>query len=172
QKRVQTPSPPSPQRQNRRGKTNPLAVAGRPAIAKLHPIDVDGTDSRLDRPRRAMTMPDDTVAPVRKLQILHRGEESLGLDLNSLRQKLPRTSSKNIRQWIVDLVGMTKGDNVANLFHGVSLSLRGSGRLDTRLDTPPISFRHHPVSRIAQPPGERATCRCDEYCSQVIRLLP
>jgi hypothetical protein len=95
-------------------------------------------------------MPDDTVAPVRKLQILHRGEESLGLDLNSLRQKLPRTSSKNIRQWIVDLVGMTKGDNVANLFHGVSLSLRGSGRLDTRLDTPPISFRHHPVSRIAR----------------------
>jgi len=29
------------------------------------------------------------------------------------------------------------------------LSSRGSGRLDTRLDTPPISFRHHPVSRIA-----------------------
>ena len=25
----------------------------------------------------------------------------------------------------------------------------GSGRLDTRLDTPPISFRHHPDSRIA-----------------------
>src|SRR4051794_22033335 len=25
----------------------------------------------------------------------------------------------------------------------------GSGRLDTRLDTPPISHRHHPVSRIA-----------------------
>jgi hypothetical protein len=27
--------------------------------------------------------------------------------------------------------------------------LRGSGRLDTRLDTPPISVRHHPLSRIA-----------------------
>jgi hypothetical protein len=25
----------------------------------------------------------------------------------------------------------------------------GSGRLDTRLDTPPFSHRHHPVSRIA-----------------------
>jgi hypothetical protein len=24
----------------------------------------------------------------------------------------------------------------------------GSGRLDTRLDTPPISFRHHPLSRL------------------------
>jgi hypothetical protein len=28
--------------------------------------------------------------------------------------------------------------------------LRGSGRLDTRLDTPPISLRHHPGSRIAR----------------------
>jgi len=37
----------------------------------------------------------------------------------------------------------------AILIHGVSLSLRGSGRLDIRLDTPPISCRHHPVSRIA-----------------------
>jgi hypothetical protein len=48
-----------------------------------------------------------------------------------------------------DPVGLTQGDNVAILVHGVSLSSRGSGRLDTRLDTPPISFRHHPVSRIA-----------------------
>ncbi|WP_247493591.1 hypothetical protein, partial [Bradyrhizobium sp. 142] len=36
---------------------------------------------------------------------------------------------------------------------GVSLSLRGSGRLDTRLDTPPISFRHHPLSCIARKPN-------------------
>jgi hypothetical protein len=49
----------------------------------------------------------------------------------------------------VDLVGLTKGNNIASLVHGVSLSLRGSGRLDTRLDTPPISGRHHPLSRIA-----------------------
>src|SRR5450759_2128970 len=33
-------------------------------------------------------------------------------------------------------------------------SLRGSGRLDTRLDTPPISYRHHPVSRLAPLPNE------------------
>ena len=32
---------------------------------------------------------------------------------------------------------------------GVSLSLRGSGRLDTRLDTPPSIRRRHPVSCIA-----------------------
>ena len=36
------------------------------------------------------------------------------------------------------------------LVHGVSLSRRGSGRLDTRLDTPPFSHRHHPVSAIAR----------------------
>jgi hypothetical protein len=42
---------------------------------------------------------------------------------------------------------MTRG---TSLVHGVSLSLRGSGRLDTRLDTPPISFRHPRVSRIAR----------------------
>jgi hypothetical protein len=62
------------------------------------------------------------------------GEESLGLDLNSLREKLPSASSKDICQWIIDLAGLAKWNNVANLFHGVSLSLRGSGRLDTRLD--------------------------------------
>ena len=32
---------------------------------------------------------------------------------------------------------------------GVSLSLRGSGRLDTRLDTPPSRLRRHPFSGIA-----------------------
>src|SRR6185295_14692431 len=60
---------------------------------------------------------------------------------------------QNIGQWIVDIVGLTKGNNIASLVHGVSLSSRGSGRLDTRLDTPPISFRHHPVSSIAQQPS-------------------
>ncbi|MDI2071627.1 hypothetical protein, partial [Bradyrhizobium sp. Mp27] len=36
-----------------------------------------------------------------------------------------------------------------SLGHGVSLSSRGSGRLVTRLDTPPSSHRHHPDSAIA-----------------------
>jgi hypothetical protein len=44
---------------------------------------------------------------------------------------------------------VTKTNNIAILIHGVSLSLRGSGRLDTRLDTPPISLRHHPGSGLA-----------------------
>ena len=37
--------------------------------------------------------------------------------------------------------GLTKANNVDNLVHGASLSLRGSGRLDTRLDTPHSSNR-------------------------------
>ncbi len=94
-------------------------------------------------------MPHHTGAPVGKLQILHRGKKRLDFDLHGLRQKLPSTSAQNIGQWIVDIVGLTKGNNIASLVHGVSLSSRGSGRLDTRLDTPPISFRHHPLSRIA-----------------------
>ncbi|MGY3611282.1 hypothetical protein ACWGRJ_46375, partial [Bradyrhizobium sp. Lot11] len=49
-----------------------------------------------------------------------------------------------------DLVGLTKRDNVASLIHGVLLSLREVlAGFDTRLDPPPISVRHHPVSRIA-----------------------
>src|ERR1039458_622421 len=98
-----------------------------------------------------MAMPDYAVATVRQLEILHGGEEQLGLHLHSLCKQLPGARSKDIRQGIVDLVGLTKPDNTAILFHGVSLSLRGSGRLNTRLDTPPISYRHHPVSRLAPP---------------------
>ena len=56
QKRIQAPRPPCPKRQNGQGEPNPLAVAGRPTIANRHPIDVDGTNSRLDRPGRPTTM--------------------------------------------------------------------------------------------------------------------
>jgi hypothetical protein len=130
-----------------------LVAAGSPAIANLYPFDLDRPDSRLDRPCRAVTVPHQTVPTVGKLQVLHRGEKRLGLALNGLREKPPGPTSQDIRQWIVDLVRMTERDNVARLVHGVSLSLRGSGRLDTRLDTPPISFRHHPGSRIAPLPA-------------------
>jgi hypothetical protein len=71
-------------------------------------------------------VPHQAIAAVGKLQALHRGEKCLGFQLNSLRKHLPRTRSQDIRQWIVDLVGLTQGDNVAILFHGVSLSSRGS----------------------------------------------
>ena len=48
------------------------------------------------------------IAPVGKLQALHRREKRLGFHLDSLRKQLPSTRSQDIRQWIVDLVGMTE----------------------------------------------------------------
>jgi hypothetical protein len=47
--------------------------------------------------------------------------------------KSPCAVSKDIRQGFINLVRQTKKDITAILFHGVSLSLRGAGRLDTRL---------------------------------------
>jgi hypothetical protein len=52
-----------------------------------HPLDVDRTDSRLDRPCRTVTVSHKTVPTVRKLQVLHRSEKRGGLDLDSLRKK-------------------------------------------------------------------------------------
>jgi hypothetical protein len=115
----------------------------------FHRADLNRTDPRLDRALGTVTMPDNAVATVRQLEIFHGGEKRLGLHLDSLRKQLPSAVSEDIRQGIVDLVRLTKPNNTAILIHGVSLSLRGSGRLDTRLDTPPISHRHHPVSRLA-----------------------
>jgi hypothetical protein len=64
---------------------------------------------------------------------------------------------------------VTKTNNIAILIHGVSLSLRGSGRLDTRLDTPPISLRHHPGSRIA-PAGLQRRARRGNALAFMSRL--
>ncbi|UEM17742.1 UvrD-helicase domain-containing protein [Bradyrhizobium barranii subsp. barranii] len=52
-------------------------------------------------------------------------------------------------QWIINRGRLTESKNIGSLGHGVSLSSRGSGRLVTRLDTPPSSHRHHPDSAIA-----------------------
>jgi hypothetical protein len=97
-----------------------------------------------------LTVANNTISPISKPEVLHRGKKYLGLQLDSLREQLSRARSQDIGQGIIDLVGVTKTNNIAILIHGVSLSLRRSGRLDTRLDTPPISLRHHPVSPIAR----------------------
>jgi len=69
-----------------------------------------------------VTVPHQAISAIRKLQLLHRGEECLRFQLDSLRKKLPRTRSQDIGQWILNLVGLTQRDNVAILVHGVSLS--------------------------------------------------
>jgi len=60
-----------------------------------------------------VTVTHNTVTTVVKLQVLHRGEKRLGLDLDSLCKKLPCTRSQDIGQWIISLVGLTKRDNIA-----------------------------------------------------------
>ncbi len=124
QKCIQALRAPCPQRQDRRGEADPLAIAGHRAIANLYPGDLDGAAPRLDRPHWTMAVSHEAVAAIGKLQALHRGEKRLGFHLDSLRKQLPSSRSQNIRQWIVDLIGLTQWDNVAMLVHGVSLSLR------------------------------------------------
>ena len=77
------------------------------AIADLHPLDLDSADPRLDRPHRAVAVPHDAVAAVGKLQALHGCKKRLGFHLDSLRKQLPGAGSQDIRQWIINLVGMT-----------------------------------------------------------------
>src|ERR1700688_3443823 len=74
QKRIQAPGPTCPQWQDRRGEPEPLAVAGSPAIPNLPPGDLDSTDPRLDRAFGTMTVPDNTVSSISKLEVLHGGE--------------------------------------------------------------------------------------------------
>src|ERR1700682_3078996 len=125
QQRIQALRAPCPQRQNRRGEPDPLAVAGSPAIPNLHPGNLDSTDPRLDRAFGTMTVPDNTVSSISKPETLHLGKKCLGFQLDSLRQQLSRTRSQDIGQGIIDLVGVTKTNNIAILIHGVLLSLRG-----------------------------------------------
>src|ERR1700693_3996172 len=97
QKRIQAPRSPRPQRQDRRGEPHPLAVAGSPAIPNLHPGNLDSTDPRLDRAFGTMTVPDNTVPPISKLEVLHGSEKRLRFQLDRLREKLSRTGTQDIR---------------------------------------------------------------------------
>jgi hypothetical protein len=81
--------------------------------------------------------------------MLHAGKEHFRFQLDRASKKPACANPQDIGQGIVNFTGLTKANNVDSLVHGVSLSSRGSGRLDTRLDTPHSSNRHHPVSRIA-----------------------
>src|SRR5882757_7075239 len=96
-----------------------------------------------------MAVPHDAVAAIRQLQVLPSGNEGVGLSNQDLRQHSPRTFTCNFGQWIVDRFRLTERDDGAISRHGVSLLSGGSGRLDTRLDTPPSIKRRHPDSRIA-----------------------
>ena len=53
-------------------------------------------------------MPDNPVTAMGKPQFLHRGNEVIGLHLHRLRKQTPRATAKDIRQWIINFVGLTK----------------------------------------------------------------
>src|SRR5665647_3079171 len=57
---------------------SPCHGAGRPAIPNLHAGDLDSTDPRLDRAFGSMTVPDNTVSYISKLEALHLGKKCLG----------------------------------------------------------------------------------------------
>ena len=124
------------------------SVAGA-AVAQLHPLHRDRADPGLDQPLRAVAVPHQALAPVRQPHALHRGQERLGLRLDRLGQQPAGAAPQDRRQRIVDRVGLTEGNNGAIARHGVSLLREVQAGFVTRLDTPPFSHRHHPVSAIA-----------------------
>ncbi|MGY3509192.1 hypothetical protein ACVIQY_002167 [Bradyrhizobium sp. USDA 3051] len=113
----------------------PAGVAGDVALGR----ETSPAGPRPDQRRSGIvadhTMPHDRSASGGKLQVLPRGERPLEFELDSSRQKLPRTTTQDIGQWIVNLVGLTKRDNAGSPIHGVSFSLRAPAGFDTCLDT-------------------------------------
>jgi hypothetical protein len=93
-------------------------------------------------------MPDNPVTTIGELEILHLGKKRFRFHLDRLRQQFARAGAEHIRQGIIDFVGLTKANNVDSLVHGVSLSLRGSGRLQS-----PASIRRSPQTVITHFPS-------------------
>jgi hypothetical protein len=91
------------------------------------------------------------------------GDEGIGFGNQYLRQDSPGAFTCDFSPGIVDRFRLTERDDGAISRHGVSLLSGGSGRLDTRLDTPPSIKRRHPDSRIAlvatSREAEKATAR-------------
>ena len=97
---------------------------------------------------RPMAMAHDTVAAIRQFQILPHGDKGISFGDQHLSQHAPGAFTCKFAQRIVDGLRLTERKNSAISRHGVSLLSGGSGRLDTRLDTPPSINRRHPDSRL------------------------
>ena len=89
-------------------------------------------------------------ASIRQPQVLHRAQEGVRLQLDGLGKQAARPGAQHLLQGIVDILGLTKPDDVGRCLHGVSLLPRGSGRLRHPPDTPPSTHRRHPISRISR----------------------
>src|SRR5277367_345102 len=105
-----------------------------------------------------MAVTHDAVAAIRQLQVLPLGDEGVGFSNQHLGQHPTGTFTRNFAQWIVDGFRLTERDDGGISRHGVSLLSGGSGRLDTRLDTPPSIKRRHPDSHLAPQRSSRGSC--------------
>ncbi len=83
------------------------------------------------------------------VQVLPLGDEGGGFRDQHLGQHSAGAFTGIFSQWIIDRFRLTERDDGGISRHGVSLLSGGSGRLDTRLDTPPSIKRRHPDSRIS-----------------------
>jgi hypothetical protein len=144
QQRVEALGPPRPLRQDRRAEADFFRRACLAPVAHLGAPDLDRPDPGLDRTLRPMAVTDDAVAPIRQFEILPQGDEGVGFRDQHLSQHATGAFTRDFRQRIVDGVRLTERDDSAISRHGVSLLSGGSGRLDTRLDTPPSFSRRHP----------------------------
>src|SRR5262249_51040672 len=80
---------------------------------------------------------------------LPHGDKGIGLGDQRLSQHSAGAFSCKFAQWIVNHFRPTQRDDRGISRHGVSLLSGGSGRLHTRLDTPPSINRRHPHSSLA-----------------------
>jgi len=94
-----------------------------------------------------VAVPDDALAPVRQPLAFHRRQECIGFGLDGLGQQATGAAPQNRRQWIVDLIGLTEGNNGGNARHRRIAPSGGSGRLT------PTSIRRLSHSAITHSPA-------------------
>src|SRR5262249_33625113 len=131
-------------------------------VAYLGATDFDGPHSGLDCPIRPMAMAHDTVAAIRQFQIFPQGDKGIGFGDQHLSQHAAGAFTCKFAQRIVDGLTLTERKNSGISRHGVSLLSGGSGRLDTRLDTPPSRsssprFPHSSVLPVSSPTAQCGT---------------
>jgi hypothetical protein len=81
-------------------------------------------------------VPNDAPPAIRQPLLGEPVEECLDLGFERAHEHSARTFPSNLGERVLDRTWLAQRDDAGIFFHGVSL-LGGSGRLDTRHDTPP-----------------------------------
>ena len=117
------------------------------AVTQFHSSHLDRADPGLDHPLRDPGRAGPCVRPSGSPASVIRARNASASASTAWASAGGRRSSGRTQR-ILDRVGLTERDNSAIARLGVSL-LQEFRQASTRLDTPPFSNRHHPVSRIA-----------------------